>query len=74
MAWFLIKYQDPESEQPSIVEKVVEFHDSPGDATSYPVSALFWAEDYAYTMADKGFHTVRQISERDAARFERRSQ
>lgn len=50
---FLITYNDPETGERISVEK--EFADSPN------VTAKEWAEDYAYSVADKGWNTVEEL-------------
>ena len=51
---FEIQYRDPETEETITVEK--EFDDNPPE---FP--AKLWAEDYAYTRADKGWYRVREL-------------
>ena len=52
---FKIEYQDPETDE--IVTEIQEF-----TSTMDPdISAEMWAEDYAYSRADKGFHTVKEV-------------
>jgi hypothetical protein len=50
---FEIRYTDPETGQEAVV--VMEFEDTP------KISAEEWAKDYAYMIADKGPHTVREL-------------
>jgi hypothetical protein len=50
MAKFLIEYRDPTTEEWK--QEMVEFLDSAS------IPAKEWAEDYAYTLADKGEHKV----------------
>lgn len=50
---FKITYRDPDTN-----EKVVtyqKFEDTP------TITAKQWAEDYAYTLADKGWYTVEEV-------------
>lgn len=47
---FIIKYRDPETQEE--VTEEVETEDGGG------LSALDWAEDYAYRKADKGRYTI----------------
>ncbi len=64
---FEITYTDPETEQEVVV--VEEFEDTDSEITGplfdkpkkIKISAREWAEDYAYMLADKGPHTVREI-------------
>ena len=56
MPKFNITYVDPETEE--MVEEIREFEDGAG------LSAMEWAEDYGYTAADKGYHTVTLRGER----------
>lgn len=50
MAWFKITYTDPETQERVVVEE--EYHDTP------TVTAAEWAEDAAYSYANKGPYTV----------------
>jgi hypothetical protein len=54
MAQFLIEYTDPQTGEEKQV--AAEFTDGNG------VSAREWAEDYAYTLADKGRYTVKEVA------------
>lgn len=53
MTKFLIKYRAPQTEEDVQVE--AEFSDTAG------IPAKDWAEDYAYSLADKGLHTVEEV-------------
>lgn len=59
MKKFLIKYKDPDTQE--IVEVVKEFDDFAGSDTVGSITAEEWAEDFAYTAADKGYHEVKEI-------------
>lgn len=50
---FKITTQHPETGEP--IEEILSFEDSD------EISAEEWAEDYAYTKADKGPHEVEEI-------------
>ena len=50
---FEITYEDPDTLKDVII--TAEFSDTP------TATAEFWAEDYAYSLADKGYHKVREI-------------
>lgn len=52
--WFEITYTDPKTNETAKVEK--EFEDS------HEFPAKMWAEDYGYTLADKGWFMVRELS------------
>jgi len=54
MAKFKIKYTDPETGEEEVVK---DFEDTP------TVSAREWAEDYAYTLADKGHYEIEEVKE-----------
>jgi len=56
MATFRIGYRDPETGEDRTVDK--EFEDS---HLPFFIAAKFWAEDYAYMLADKGQYTVREL-------------
>lgn len=47
---FRIDYKDPETQEDKTV--YAEFHDT------QTITARQWAEDYGYTLADKGYFTV----------------
>ena len=53
MPKFRIEYIDPETE-----EEVIEYRNF---VDGGGVTAEFWAEDYAYTRADKGWHEVHRL-------------
>lgn len=55
MPKFLIKYQCPKSGEYLEIER--EFQDAAG------IPAKEWAEDLAYTLADKGPYTITRIIE-----------
>lgn len=67
MPKFKIEYKDPLTEE-RVVE-YLEFEDYEGRATLYgeevgpvlKISAKEWAEDYAYTAADKGLYKVTEV-------------
>jgi hypothetical protein len=50
---FEITYTDPETGVEAVV--VMDFEDTP------QIPAKDWAEDWAYMIADKGPHTVREL-------------
>lgn len=56
MPRFRIEYINPETNE--AIKEVIEFEDTAS------VSAQEWAEDYAYTVADKGAHEVTQLHEK----------
>jgi hypothetical protein len=56
MTIFRIQWTDPETGEAQDVEK--EFHDTP------TVTAREWAEDWAYTQADKGPSTITEVKPR----------
>ena len=61
---FKITYRDPKSITPDsegdLIVESIEFEDS----THWPfTTAREWAEDYAYTMADKGWYTVEEVDD-----------
>ncbi|QDP60529.1 MAG: hypothetical protein Unbinned338contig1000_22 [Prokaryotic dsDNA virus sp.] len=68
MALFLIKFENPETGE--VESETKEFHDWTGRAEMggeevgpvISISAKEWAEDYAYTAADKGWHSVKLLS------------
>jgi len=53
MATFKIEYKDPETGE----RREVEFTDF--DTADF--TARYWAEDYGYTLADKGWYKVTEI-------------
>jgi len=53
MGVFRITYTDPETEEENVVEVTIEATET--------VSAYEWAEDYAYTLADKGRYDIKEI-------------
>ena len=55
MPIFKITYTDPEDENHTITV-TEEFHDTES------VTALGWAEDYAYAVADKGFYEIEELN------------
>ena len=56
---FKITYQPPGTEDEDERKSVVmDFADTAG------VTAEEWAEDYAYTLADKGYHRVEKIKDK----------
>ena len=55
MPTFKITYTDPEDENHTITV-TEEFHDTEN------VTALEWAEDYAYAVADKGFYEIEELN------------
>lgn len=57
MAMFLIKYTDPVTQN---AEEVIETFK---DTVDPVITAQEWAEDYAYSLADKGSYTVKKIKE-----------
>lgn len=65
---FEIRYTDPETGQEAVVVK--EFEDSIYENSNpniingeikVNITAEEWAEDYAYSLADKGPHSVREL-------------
>ncbi len=64
MPRFRIRYFDPVQEKE--VEVVEEFNDTPAERAGRlhvrAVSAKEWAEDAAYTYADKHWHEVEEIA------------
>jgi hypothetical protein len=52
---FKITYTDPETQETMVVKQVFE------DSKDLDISAREWAEDYAYSLADKGWHKVEVI-------------
>ena len=52
---FLIEYKCPKTEE--MKEKTVWFDDTP----SCEVTAKEWAEDMAYSLADKGWYRVTEV-------------
>jgi hypothetical protein len=50
---FKITYRDPDTGE--LIELVEEFEDSPG------IAAHEWADDYAYTLADKGWYKIEEM-------------
>ena len=70
MTWFWINWTDPDTGECLSTER--EFHDTPAVGPSPtngfghgPISARQWAEDWAYSMADKGKHSVKEIKGRE---------
>ena len=63
MKKFKIIYKDPESDpdDPKYKTVVEEFTDTQGEYGH--ISAYMWAEDYAYSLSDKGFYTIEEINE-----------
>ena len=68
MPKFRITWEDPETGETQ--EQIMEFHDWIGRAKNgegkkfgptIHISAQEWAEDFAYTIADKGQHKVEKI-------------
>ena len=63
MKRFKIVYIDPRTDQR--IEVVKEFKATApytyGGQTYPPISALEWAEDYAYTAADKGWYSITEM-------------
>lgn len=58
---FLIRYVDAEGVEQ---EDEVEFHDTTrwgGSGRERSISAREWAEDYAYSAADKGHYEIEEI-------------
>ena len=60
--WFEVSYKDPETGE--TVNEVKQFS---GDENCTP---KFWAEDYAYARADKGWNRVRELSAKELARHQ----
>lgn len=68
MTLFKIQYRDPETEE--VRTEHHEFEDWSGRATLHGeptgptlhISAKEWAEDWAYTAADKGWYKVTEVS------------
>lgn len=64
MALFRINYIHPQTEQPASEE--VEFFDVPaGGNLKSPISAREWAEDYAYSLADKGHYKITELNPKE---------
>lgn len=60
MRRFRITYQDPATGEMVTVE--LEFEDTPAVPGIHGfVSAEQWAEDYAYSAADKGSYTIKEV-------------
>lgn len=60
MTHFRITYIDPETGEPAEHEGV--YHDSPESSDSVvKITAREWAEDHAYTLADKGAYQIKEI-------------
>lgn len=60
MRRFRITYQDPATGEMITVER--EFEDTPAvPGVNDFISAADWAEDYAYSAADKGSYTVKEM-------------
>ena len=55
---FKITYQDPKTDEEVVEEKEFETTMAEQGTT---ITALEWAEDYAYTMADKGHFTIEEV-------------
>lgn len=53
MTRFRIEYRHPETDEAMSIEE--DFEDTE------EISAKEWAEDYAYTLADKGWYRVTEI-------------
>lgn len=63
MKHFRICYEDPTTHE--MRERECSFEDTPSSPGEHgPISAEEWAEDYAYMLADKGPHTVKEIRKR----------
>jgi hypothetical protein len=66
---FKIKYEDPETQEPKEVTKsfrdsfkeTISFNDSFADIITPVISAKEWVEDYAYSLADKGYYTITEV-------------
>ena len=58
---FKITYTDPDTHEECV--EVCEFEDYVMDNGDI-LTAMEWAEDYAYTRADKGPHKVEEIKQR----------
>lgn len=64
MTAFKITYRDPETitadSEGKLKSVVHDFSDTviPGEMA---ISALEWAEDWAYTVADKGWYTIEEV-------------
>ena len=61
---FRITYFDQDEQQEVTID--AEFEDTPKQSlpsglTVGPTNAREWAEDYAYTMADKGHYYIREL-------------
>lgn len=64
---YKITYTDPQSGEKKVVEE--DFKDSPpcgvvpgyNDVAHNGISAREWAEDLAYSLADKGAYTVEEV-------------
>lgn len=52
---YRIRYRDPETGEEESIER--EFKDTP------TVSAAEWAEDLAYTLADKGWYRIESLDD-----------
>lgn len=52
---FEIRYRDPDTDR---IETVVEQFDDTAE-----VQAKEWAEDYAYTLADKGWYSLKELGD-----------
>lgn len=50
---FIFKWIDPETEE--LRQEIKGFADTEG------ITAVEWAEDYAYTLADKGLYEVTEL-------------
>lgn len=64
MTRFRITYTDPETHEE--ITLVREFGDTSAEITANgfkigPISARNWAEDFAYTLADKGRYTIEEV-------------
>lgn len=59
---FKIRYDDPETGNRK--EVIKEFDDWTGDVAGneMTISAQAWADDYGYTLADKGWFTATPIA------------
>lgn len=56
MPLFEITYTDPDSGEEKTIEHTFE--------DSATATAMEWAEDYAYILADKGYYSIKEIKRR----------
>lgn len=56
MPKFKIKYVDPKNSEEEVwKEEILEFKDT------LTITAFEWAEDYAYSMSDKGSYIIEEL-------------